>query len=81
MKITKLTTKEIRDIAPTDCANAEAAGEMIMGGIQMPVPAMISWPSSYDLEREAKALFGPAAISSHKPDDDDTAATWIIVRA
>lgn len=81
MKTTKLTPKEIREIAPTDCANAEADGEVIMGGIQMPIPSPDCWPSGELLEREAQAQLGAVKISSHKPDDDDTAATWIVVRA
>lgn len=81
MNITKLTTKEIREVAPTDCLYAEEAGEYIMGGIQMPMPEPDCWPSGYDLEREAQALFGAVKISNHKPDDDDSAATWIVIRA
>lgn len=81
MKITKLTSKEIREIAPTDCAYAEQDGEMIMGGIQMPCPEPDSFPSGYDLEREAQALFGSVKISQHLPDDDNETLTWIVVGA
>lgn len=81
MKTTKLTSAEIREIAPTDCAYAEEAGEMIMGGLQMDCPAPDCFPSGYDLEREAQAKFGAVKISQHMPEDDSDTLTWIVVRA
>lgn len=78
---TKLTSKEVREIAPTDCQYADEAGEILMGGIQKTDQGPDSFPSGYDLEREAQAKFGAVKISNHGPAEDDETFTWLVIRA
>ena len=56
-------------------------GLEVLGGIQMPTPGPDAWPSGYDLDREAQARFGAAKIADVEVADDDSCATWIVVRA
>lgn len=81
MTLTKLTSIEAREIMPTECSTLTADGALIVGAIQMPIPAADSWPSGYDLEREAQARFGSVRIADCEPCDDDETVTWLVVRA
>jgi hypothetical protein len=83
MKITKLTISEINDVAPTDCAHAEAAGEIILGGLQIAPPNdEDGWPNAADLHNAAVRRFGASAcISSRDIEPDETAVTWLVVEA
>ena len=83
MKFTKLTIREIKDIAPTDCANAEERGETILGGLQIAPPTdEDGWPTDADLHNAAVRRFGAeAAISDTDIEPDETAATWLVVEA
>lgn len=81
MKVINLTSKLVREIAPTECQYAEENGEMIMGGIQITDQGPNSFPSGYDLEREAQAKFGAVKISDHGPAEDDETFTWVVIRA
>ena len=81
MKITKLTSIESREVMPTECERLLDQGQLIMGAIQMPMPDADSWPSAYDLQREAQGRFGAVKIADGEPDDDDTTVTWLVVPA
>ncbi|NBW16552.1 MAG: hypothetical protein EBR82_52100 [Caulobacteraceae bacterium] len=79
-KITKLTSSEIRDIMPGECANIADSGGLVMGGIQIATPSVDAWPSDADMEREAQALFGAVRLGPCDDSDDDV-VTWVVVRA
>ena len=76
-----LTSTEVRDVMPTECSTLAEAGKLVMGAIQIPVPAADSWPSGYDLDREAKARFGAVIIADCEPYDDESTVTFIVIRA
>lgn len=67
---------------PTECGELANAGELVMGAIQIPTPGLDAWPSRWELEQEALAAFGAVKLADCEPrDDDDTAVTWLVVRA
>jgi hypothetical protein len=73
--------RKIKEVAPTDCASLAERGELTLGALQMPVPGADCWPSGYDLDLLAKALFGAAKIADVEVMDDDTCVTWIVIKA
>lgn len=81
MNITKLTPTQAREVMPTECSTLHEDGEPVVGAIQMPVPALDNWPSGYDLERAAQAIFGQVKIAACEPYDDNETVTWLVVRA
>ena len=80
MKTTKLTSKEAKEIMPTEFSSITEDGATVVGAIQADVIGD-SFPSTHDIEREALAKFGAVRLAACEPDEDGDTYTWLVVRA
>lgn len=83
MKFRTLTSSEARDVMPYECQSVVEDSGLVLGAIQMDIPAEDQWPSGWELDQEAKARFGAAKLADCEAYecDESSTVTWLVVRA